>query len=134
MTRPVLGRLMAEPRKLALCILAGRGLGEFERLGAADFATQVPCDLRYPDGAHRGQVGVEMARQQRLNLFDRAAVEHRRQPLVAPLEKGQEVGTLALTVDGKPYGQYPVLALQDVPVAGFFGRLWDAIVMFFKSL
>ena len=24
--------------------------------------------------------------------------------------------------------------LQDVPVAGFFGRLWDAIVMFFKSL
>ena len=57
-----------------------------------------------------------------------------RQPLVAPIEKGQEVGTLALTVDGKPYGQYPVLALQDVPVAGFFGRLWDAIVMFFKSL
>ena len=57
-----------------------------------------------------------------------------RQPLVAPIEKGQEVGMLALTVDGKPYGQYPVLALQDVPVAGFFGRLWDAIVMFFKSL
>ena len=49
-------------------------------------------------------------------------------------DHGQEVGTLALTVDGKPYGQYPVLALQDVPVAGFFGRLWDAIVMFFKSL
>src|SRR5690606_8973880 len=38
-----------------------------------------------------------------------------RQPLVAPIEKGQEVGMLALTVDGKPYGQYPVLALQDVP-------------------
>ncbi|ENO76664.1 D-alanyl-D-alanine carboxypeptidase family protein [Thauera sp. 63] len=57
-----------------------------------------------------------------------------RQPLVAPLEKGQEVGTLKLSVDGKAIGDYPVVALKDVPVAGFFGRLWDAIVMFFKSL
>ncbi len=57
-----------------------------------------------------------------------------RQPLVAPLDKGQEVGTLTLTVDGKPAGQYPVVALQEVPVAGFFGRLWDAIVMLFKQL
>ena len=38
------------------------------------------------------------------------------------------------TADGKPLGQYPVVALQDAEVAGFFGRLWDAIVMFFKSL
>jgi D-alanyl-D-alanine carboxypeptidase (penicillin-binding protein 5/6) len=57
-----------------------------------------------------------------------------RQPLVAPIQQGQSVGTLSLTVDGKPFGQYPVVALQDVEVAGFFGRLWDAIVMFFKSL
>jgi len=57
-----------------------------------------------------------------------------RQPLVAPLQRGQEVGTLTVAVDGKPLGQYPVVALQDVEVAGFFGRLWDAIVMFFKSL
>lgn len=57
-----------------------------------------------------------------------------RQPLVAPIEKGQEVGTLALAIDGRPLGQYPVVALQDVPVAGFFGRLWDAIVMLFKRL
>lgn len=57
-----------------------------------------------------------------------------RQPLVAPIEKGQAVGTLSLTVDGEPFGQHPVVALQDVEVAGFFGRLWDAIVMFFKNL
>ena len=57
-----------------------------------------------------------------------------RQPLVAPIGKGQPVGTLSLTVDGKPFGQYPVVALQEVEIAGFFGRLWDAIVMFFKSL
>ena len=57
-----------------------------------------------------------------------------RQPLIAPLEKGQEVGTLKLSVADKPIGDYPVVALEDVPVAGFFGRLWDAIVMFFKNL
>lgn len=57
-----------------------------------------------------------------------------RQPLVAPVQKGQEVGTLTLSAEGKALGQYPVVALQDVEVAGFFGRLWDAIVMFFKSL
>ncbi|MBN8441017.1 D-alanyl-D-alanine carboxypeptidase [Thauera sp. UPWRP] len=56
------------------------------------------------------------------------------QPLVAPLQKGQQIGTLKLSLDGKPLGEYPVVALQDVPVAGFFGRLWDAIVMWFKSL
>lgn len=57
-----------------------------------------------------------------------------RQPLVAPLEKGQEVGTLRLSLEGKELGEYRVVALHDVPVAGFFGRLWDAIVMFFKNL
>ncbi|WP_068636732.1 D-alanyl-D-alanine carboxypeptidase family protein [Thauera butanivorans] len=57
-----------------------------------------------------------------------------RQPLIAPLEKGQPVGTLKLSVDGKSLGEYPVVALKDVPVAGFFGRLWDAIVLFFKNL
>lgn len=57
-----------------------------------------------------------------------------RQPLVAPIQRGQPVGTLSVTVDGKPFGQYPVVALQDVEVAGFFGRLWDAIVMLFKRL
>ncbi len=57
-----------------------------------------------------------------------------RQPLVAPLQKGQEVGTLKLALDGKPLGEYRVAALQDVPLAGFFGRLWDALMMWIKSL
>jgi D-alanyl-D-alanine carboxypeptidase (penicillin-binding protein 5/6) len=56
------------------------------------------------------------------------------QPLVAPLQQGQPVGTLRLSLDGKLLGEYSVVALQEVPLAGFFGRLWDAIVMWFKSL
>ncbi len=57
-----------------------------------------------------------------------------RQPVLAPLQKGQEIGTLKLSLDGKELGEYPVVALQDVPVAGFFGRLWDALVLWIKNL
>ena len=56
------------------------------------------------------------------------------QPLLAPLAKGQKVGTMTLTVDGKPLGEYPVVALKEVPVANWFGRLWDALILWFKSL
>ncbi|HTH95343.1 MAG TPA: D-alanyl-D-alanine carboxypeptidase family protein [Rhodocyclaceae bacterium] len=54
------------------------------------------------------------------------------QPLIAPIQTGQTVGTLKLTLDGKPYGEYPVQALEDVGIAGFFGRIWDAIFLFFQ--
>lgn len=56
------------------------------------------------------------------------------QPLIAPLQKGQTVGTLTLAVDGKTLGEYPVVALKEVPVANWFGRLWDALILWFKSL
>ena len=54
-----------------------------------------------------------------------------REPLLAPVMKGQQVGTLHLTLDGKPYGDYPLVALDTVKPAGFFGRLWDSIKLFF---
>jgi D-alanyl-D-alanine carboxypeptidase (penicillin-binding protein 5/6) len=54
------------------------------------------------------------------------------QPLIAPLQTGQRVGTLKLALDGEPLGEYGVQALEDVAVAGFFGRLWDAILLFFQ--
>ncbi len=40
------------------------------------------------------------------------------QPLVAPVQAGQQVGTLRVTLDGKPLGEYPVVALEAVPVGG----------------
>lgn len=50
-----------------------------------------------------------------------------RQPYVAPLKKGQAMGTLRLTLDGGTVGDYPLVALSDVPVAGWFGRFWDGL-------
>ena len=55
-----------------------------------------------------------------------------RQPLLAPIAAGSTVGTLKLTVDGKPWGEYPVVAQAEVPVAGLLGRLWDDIRLFFQ--
>lgn len=55
-----------------------------------------------------------------------------RQPLIAPVAAGSAVGTLKLTVDGKPWGDFPVLARENVPVAGFFGRLWDGVKLWFQ--
>ena len=57
-----------------------------------------------------------------------------KQPLIAPLEKGAAVGTLSVTLNGQPLGQYPVLTQEPVPLAGWFGRLWDALVMWIKGL
>jgi D-alanyl-D-alanine carboxypeptidase (penicillin-binding protein 5/6) len=49
------------------------------------------------------------------------------QPLVAPVAQGQRVGTLRVTLDGKPMGEYPLLALEAVPEAGIFRRGWDTL-------
>ena len=54
------------------------------------------------------------------------------QPLVAPLAKGQPVGVLRVTHDGKPYGEYPLVALEPVAAAGFFGRAWDTLRLWLK--
>ncbi len=55
-----------------------------------------------------------------------------RQPLVAPVAAGQTVGTMKLSLDGKPYGEYPVVAIEAMPVAGIFGRAYDTLRMWFN--
>ena len=54
------------------------------------------------------------------------------QPLLAPVAPGQRVATLKLEIDGKPYRELPVVALEAVPVAGIFGRTWDSLRLLFK--
>lgn len=54
------------------------------------------------------------------------------QPLIAPISAGQTVGTMKVSVDGKPYGEFPVVALETVPQAGFIGRAIDSVRLWFK--
>ena len=53
-------------------------------------------------------------------------------PVVAPVARGQRVGVLRVQLDGKPLGEYPVVALESVAVAGFSGRAWDTLRLWFK--
>jgi serine-type D-Ala-D-Ala carboxypeptidase (penicillin-binding protein 5/6) len=55
-----------------------------------------------------------------------------RQPLLAPLRRGDTLGTLKLELEGKPYHTQPLLALEDVPVAGIVGRAWDALRLYLQ--
>ena len=54
------------------------------------------------------------------------------QPLVAPVAAGQKLGVMQLTLDGRPYADIPVVALDSVPLAGIFGRGWDSIRLLFR--
>jgi D-alanyl-D-alanine carboxypeptidase (penicillin-binding protein 5/6) len=56
-----------------------------------------------------------------------------KKPLIAPINAGDKVGTVKLSVDGKPLGEYPVVALDAVEQAGIFGRAWDSIRLMFGS-
>ena len=54
------------------------------------------------------------------------------QPLLAPVAAGQNIGVLRVELDGKPYGEFPVVALEEAPLAGIFGRGWDSLRLLFK--
>ncbi|RTB69409.1 D-alanyl-D-alanine carboxypeptidase PBP5/6 [Acinetobacter baumannii] len=54
--------------------------------------------------------------------------------LSAPLQKGQVVGKLVASLDGKVIAEKPLVALKPVEEAGFFARLIDHIKQFFSNL
>lgn len=61
----------------------------------------------------------------------KATVETR-QPLLAPISAGQPLGELKLTLNGKPYARFTLVALENVPLANVFSRGWDSIQLLFK--
>lgn len=54
------------------------------------------------------------------------------QPLVAPIQRGQVVGMMKVQLDGKPFADYPVVALETIPQGGVFTRLWDGMRLWLK--
>ena len=64
---------------------------------------------------------------------DRLKSELVAQPkLIAPIEAGQVVGTLKVTLDGKPFAEYPVAAIAAVPASGAIGRAFDTVRLWFN--
>ncbi len=57
----------------------------------------------------------------------------RTDPLVAPLAKGQRVGTIKVaTAAGAPVVEVPLTVMQEVAQAGLLGRAWDAVRLWIK--
>ena len=66
-------------------------------------------------------------------MTDRMKVQlFSQQPLLAPVQQGQQIATLKLFLDDKLFGEYPVVALETVPVAGPIGRAWDTLMLWFQ--
>ncbi|TWI14397.1 D-alanyl-D-alanine carboxypeptidase (penicillin-binding protein 5/6) [Lysobacter ruishenii] len=53
--------------------------------------------------------------------------------LVAPIRKGQAIGTVKVLLDGKVVAQRPLVALNAVEQAGFFKRLWHELLMWWYA-
>jgi D-alanyl-D-alanine carboxypeptidase (penicillin-binding protein 5/6) len=51
--------------------------------------------------------------------------------LVAPINKGDPVGNLLMTFEGKTLAKLPLVALEDAKEAGFISRVIDSIIMLF---
>lgn len=78
----------------------------------------------------RGAVVVAVPRGESDQL---RTVVVRTDPLVAPLAKGQRVGTLKVTTAaGAPVAEVPLVALEAVEPAGLLGRAWDALRLWIK--
>lgn len=52
----------------------------------------------------------------------------------APISAGTELGTLIIILGDEIITQKPLVALDNIPKAGFFKSLWHSLVMFFVSL
>ena len=63
-----------------------------------------------------------------------AAADYPARPirLIAPFAPGQKAGVMKLMQHDKLIVEIPVVALENVPVAGLLGRGWDAIRLLFK--
>lgn len=52
----------------------------------------------------------------------------------APVDLGEAFGSVLLDLDGEEVANIPLVALRDVPRAGFLGRFTDQVLLMFASL
>lgn len=89
-----------------------KGAANTVKIGKADGAVVVTV----PSGTG-GKLTTEVVRQD---------------PLIAPIAKGQVMGVLKVKSGADVVAEVPLVALEAVEQAGFFGRLWDTIRLWIK--
>jgi len=137
------------PRRLLSVVLGAQsdGVRTSESQKLLNFGFQAyDTRLLYKKGAAVGSSDVFRGTQAKVALgFDHdiwltlprerftglAAELETRQPFIAPLAAGQKAGIMKLTRDNTPIAEFPVVALEDVPVGGFLSRGWDSLRLLF---
>jgi len=137
------------PRRLLSVVLGAQsdGVRTSESQKLLNFGFQAyETRLLYKKGAAVGSSDVFRGTQAKVALgFDHdiwltlprerftglAADLETRQPFIAPLAAGQKAGIMKLTRDNTPIAEFPVVALEDVPVGGFLSRGWDSLRLLF---
>ncbi|WP_442777155.1 D-alanyl-D-alanine carboxypeptidase family protein [Sphaerotilus montanus] len=82
----------------------------------AKLGTQAPVVVSVPRG-EGGQLKTQLVRTD---------------PLIAPLTKGQQVGTLKVLSGTRVVSEIPVTVLEAVEQAGMFGRAWDTLRLWMR--
>jgi D-alanyl-D-alanine carboxypeptidase (penicillin-binding protein 5/6) len=78
----------------------------------------------------RNGLTLTLPKGQRSQL--KASIETQ-QPLLAPISDGQQIGIIKLTLDSKPFLEYPLVALDPVPLVNIFSRGLDSIHMLLEG-
>jgi D-alanyl-D-alanine carboxypeptidase (penicillin-binding protein 5/6) len=86
------------------------------KAGTVKIGRTTPIVVTVPSGSG-GKLSTEVVRQD---------------PLIAPFTKGQPMGTLKVKLGADTVAEVPLVALEGVEQAGFFGRAWDAIRLWIK--
>ncbi len=55
------------------------------------------------------------------------------EPVMAPVALNQQLGTIEISMDGKPFRKLPLVALKEIPAGSLFQRLSDQVRMWIAN-
>lgn len=131
----VLGAASDEARAAESAKLLDWGFTQWEAVRVFEPSQSLATARVWKGRSNDARVGVAAALVVSVPRGDGAKLQStltRTDPLLAPLAAGQGVGSVKVTLGGATVASVPLVALQDVPAAGWFGRTWDGVRLQFK--
>jgi D-alanyl-D-alanine carboxypeptidase (penicillin-binding protein 5/6) len=131
----VMGSPSISARENASAALLNYGFNFFQTRKLYSANTPVMTLPVWKGAAQEVKLGVQrdvyatFARGQESSLAAAADVA---EPLFAPLATNVTAGNLRITLGDQTLGAYPLYPIEDVPEAGFFGRLVDDVKLWFR--
>jgi D-alanyl-D-alanine carboxypeptidase (penicillin-binding protein 5/6) len=131
----VLGSASDEARAAESAKLLDWGFNQWEAVRLFEPAQSLASARVWKGQANEARLGVAAALVVSVPRGEGPKLQSaltRTDPLIAPLAAGQAVGTVKVSLGGATVASVPLVALQEVPPAGWFGRTWDSLRLQFK--